>query len=167
MPHGDRVEARCAAELHALRLAGQPSRAAVAQAGSYNRRPMPATRTQRLLATWFAVWLLLFASVAPAASHAMRDGAGGTLVEVCTSHGSAWIDVGQDAPGDAPAVASALPHCLGCLGHDPAWIPAAPPLATLLPGVLPRHAVPLAFLAAPRTLHAWRTAQQRGPPSFS
>lgn len=114
----------------------------------------------------------------PTLSHALAytraSGAGG-WAEVCTQQGPKRIAV--DAAGqlvdtvvgtaaDGAAMEAAhLQHCPLCaLTND------APPLFTALPLALlmtaARHALPAAFLHAPRTLHAWRSAQPRGPPFF-
>ncbi|RYF36667.1 MAG: DUF2946 domain-containing protein [Comamonadaceae bacterium] len=125
-------------------------------------------RAQRLLTTWIAVMAFLMASLAPSLSHALGlgQGQGGSLVEICTGHGTAWVLDESEGPGDAPAVSNLLAHCPGCVNHGPALgLPPttdAAPLALALPSFFPP-----AFLQAPRTQHAWRSASQRGPPRFS
>lgn len=127
---------------------------------------MRARRTHRRLTTWIAALAILLASLAPAMSHALASAAGTLWVEVCTSQGAKWIQAGEDGTERAPASAHLLEHCPYCTLHAPALgLPPAAPSAHL---PLPlSHAVPLAFLSAPRTLHVWVRAQPRAPPLFS
>jgi hypothetical protein len=127
---------------------------------------MRAFRAQRRFTTWIAVLAILLASLAPSLSHALASATGTNWIEVCTTQGSKWIAAGEDGSERAPASAHVLEHCPYCSLHAPGL--ALPPAndATLLPSRL-AHEVPLAFLAAPRTLHAWVSAQPRAPPLFS
>lgn len=109
---------------------------------------------------------ILLASLAPALSHALASATGADWIEICTARGSSWIQPGEDGSERAPASAHLLEHCPYCSLHVPAL--GLPPVTVLahLPLQL-SHAVPRAFLSAPRTLHAWVSAQPRAPPSFS
>lgn len=87
--------------------------------------------------------------------------------EVCTPQGVRLVAVQADAatgvaPGH-PGAAVHLEHCALCLL---AVAPALPPAAQQpgVPQLLGADLAPQAFLHAPRTLHAWRSAQPRGPP---
>lgn len=109
---------------------------------------------------------ILLASLAPSLSLALASATGATWFEVCTTQGSRWIQAGEDGSERAPASAHVLDHCPYCSLHAPTL--GLPPASSLTH--LPRrlaHEVPLAFLAAPRTLHAWVSAQPRAPPLFS
>lgn len=115
---------------------------------------------------WIAILAILLSSLLPTLGHAIGSGAGKSFVEVCTSQGSKWIQAGDEGTDDAPASAHLLDHCPYCSlqGSTPGLPPAG---ALALPVPTLAHAVPRAFLAAPRTLHAWRSAQPRAPPQFS
>lgn len=111
---------------------------------------------------------MLLASLAPSLSLALGAAAkGASLVEVCTVQGAKWVQV---ADGDSqPAPSSGhllLDHCPYCSLQAPTLgLPPAAATAPLATGWF--HELPRAFLAAPRTLHAWVRAQPRAPPSFS
>lgn len=106
---------------------------------------------------------VLLAALAPAVSFALGSQLGANWVEVCTAEGSKWVQPGND---EAPASAHVFEHCPYCTLHTPAiGMPPVPPAQ--LPIVDAADAVPLAFLAAPRTLHAWASAQPRAPPTSS
>jgi hypothetical protein len=130
-------------------------------------------RSQRFTA-WIALLAMLALAVLPSVSHALAFARGGAAgwVEVCTPQGMRLVAVdAADAsapaePGPPLQAASFLEHCTLCtLALDVPALPAPEPAALLLP--LGRQALPWAFLHAPRTLHAWRSAQPRGPPSVS
>ena len=127
---------------------------------------MRAVRAHRRLTSWIAALAILLASLAPALSHALASATGTNWVEICTTQGSKWIQAGDDGTEGSPASAHTLEHCPYCSLHAPTLgLPPAPPV-----GQLPlrlSHEVPLAFLFAPRTLHAWLSAQPRAPPLFS
>ena len=106
------------------------------------------------------------ASLAPALSHALASATGANWIEICTTQGAKWIQAGEDGSERAPASGHALEHCPYCSLHAPALgLPPATDLAPLPLGLC--HEVPLAFLSAPRTLHAWVSALPRAPPLFS
>jgi hypothetical protein len=127
---------------------------------------MRATRTHRRLTSWIAALAILLASLAPALSHALAPAMGSNWVEICTTQGSKWIQAGEDGLEHAPASGHALEHCPYCSLHVPALgLPPATDLAQPPLGLC--HEVPLAFLSAPLTLHAWVSALPRAPPLFS
>ncbi len=127
--------------------------------------------------TWIALVAILGLALLPTLSHAMAHAAAqgpGGWAEVCTQEGPRRIAV--DAAGKlmdtaietegigASAGTSHLQHCPLCaLSLDAPLLPAAAPAG--LPLALAGRAVPAAFLHAPRTLHAWLSAQPRGPPA--
>lgn len=109
---------------------------------------------------------ILLASLAPSISQAMGFEKGRSWIEVCTTEGSKWVS-GDSGDSGAPTQAQhLLEHCPYCSIHVPALgMPASP---VSVPEMLDRgHEVAVAFLAAPRTLHAWVSAQPRAPPSCS
>jgi hypothetical protein len=127
---------------------------------------MRAVRAHRRLTSWIAALAILLASLAPALSHALASATGSTWIEICTTQGSKWIKAGEDGSEHSPASAHVLDHCPYCSLHAPTLgLPPATHLAHL-PLRLSLE-VPLAFLSAPRTLHAWVSAQPRAPPLFS
>jgi len=126
-------------------------------------------RTQRPL-TWLALVAMLALAVLPAVSHALAfaRGAGGSLLELCTTQGMRLVVVDSDSadPGAPVQAATHLEHCPLCaLSGSGLAPPPAPMTKALLPsGIV---ALPALFLHAPRTLFAWRSAQPRGPPSLT
>ncbi|MEI2678917.1 MAG: DUF2946 domain-containing protein [Burkholderiaceae bacterium] len=128
---------------------------------------MPYRRLTRRFACWMAVLAVLMAALAPAISHALGTTGATSWTEVCTAQGSRWVQEDGARGGDpAPGAQHAFEHCPYCSFHShEVGIPPAPLRA--LPASEPAPAVPQAFLAAPRTLHAWLSAQPRAPPLFS
>ncbi|MBX3607361.1 MAG: DUF2946 domain-containing protein [Piscinibacter sp.] len=109
-----------------------------------------------------AMLALLLMSLAPAVSHAL----GGTWTEVCTAQGSKWVRGEAKDAGDAPAALHGLEHCPLCSVHAP--VLGLPPAVDLgVPAPETSIGVTPAFLAAPRTLHAWVSALPRAPPRHS
>ncbi len=125
-------------------------------------------RSSRLLTSWIAVLALVMAALAPSVSGAISAGPGASWVEICTSIGAKWAQAEGASQDEAPASGTvhAFEHCPFCSLHldalpipdDSALLVSAPSVSDLLP---------TAFLAAPHTLHAWRTGQPRAPPSLS
>lgn len=113
--------------------------------------------------------VVLLASLAPSLSHALGAAQGPSWVEICTAQGSKWVQGDSADSGEsknAPAAAHLLEHCPYCSIHTPAL--GLPPTPLVVPLDLGHEAeVPPAFLAAPRTSHAWVSAQPRAPPLFS
>lgn len=127
---------------------------------------MRAWRAHTRLTSWIALLAIVLASIAPSLSHALSSASGSSWVEVCTAQGSRWIDAGEDGSKPAPASAHVLEHCPYCSLHVPT--PGLPPATHFAPLPLGlSDELPLAFLAAPRTLPAWVSAQPRAPPLFS
>lgn len=126
-------------------------------------RDLPA---HRRLTTWIAALAILLAALAPSLSHALASAGRPSWVEICTTQGSRWVPSGENDSERAPPSAHVLEHCPYCSLHAPTLD--LPPVAHLmhLPLRL-SHQVPLAFLAAPRTLHTWVSAQPRAPPRSS
>jgi hypothetical protein len=123
-------------------------------------------RVHRRLTSWIAALAILLASLAPALSHALASATGSNWIEICTTQGSNWIQTSDDGSEGAPASAHVLDHCPYCSLHAPTL--GLPPASDLAQQPLRlSQEVPLAFLSAPHTLHAWVSAQPRAPPLFS
>ena len=124
---------------------------------------MRAVRAHRRITAWIATLAILLVALAPALSHALATATGADWTEICTAQGSKWVQAGEDGSERSPASSPLLDHCPCCSLHAP--VLGLPPATALvhLPLQL-SHAVPLAFLSAPRTLHAWVSAQPRAPP---
>jgi hypothetical protein len=134
-----------------------------------------ALRLQLRPLTWIALVAILALALLPTLSHAWAyshaQGAGG-WAEVCTTQGPQRIAVDADGKLADTVIdadtnmssAAHLQHCPLCaLSFDAPLLPPAAPAA--LPLALAGSAPPAAFLHAPRTLFAWRSAQPRGPPT--
>jgi hypothetical protein len=122
------------------------------------------TQAARQLTLRIALLVMLLAALAPTLSHAMRAAGGDVPVDVCSAVGAKWVTASQASAQDtAPATTPMPDDCPYCIlqGHAAA-LPSAP-VAGLGTKAL-QFSVPLLFLHAPRTLHAWATAQPRGPP---
>jgi hypothetical protein len=127
------------------------------------RQPAPA---------WIAILALLAMALLPTLTQALTHLRGDSTnwVEICTPQGMRLVSLtsmagGEDAPTEqAPLQAAAhVEHCALCTLSQP--LPAL--LAAHAPTLVPppaAHALPWLFLYAPHTLHAWRSAQPRGPP---
>ncbi|MFG5410736.1 DUF2946 domain-containing protein [Piscinibacter sakaiensis] len=127
---------------------------------------MRACRAHRRLATWFAALAILLASFAPSLSHALASASGANWIEICTTQGSKRIAAGEAGSERAPAAAHVLDHCPYCSVHAPTL--GLPPANASAPQPARlAYEFPLAFLAAPRTPHAWVSAQPRAPPLSS
>ncbi len=127
---------------------------------------MRALRAHGRLTTWFAALAILLASLVPSVSHALASASGAGWIEICTAQGSKWVSADQAGSERTPSSAHVADHCPYCSFHTPALgLPPANNSTDQPPSLA--HEVPLAFLTAPRTLHAWVSAQPRAPPSFS
>ncbi len=124
-------------------------------------------RPARLLTGWIAGLALLFAALAPTLAQAFAPRADASWVEICTAQGPARVDVDADTgpAHDGAKKAHTFEHCPYC--STQAHGPALPPAPLGVPSLGGAEALPRAFLAAPRTLHAWVSAQPRAPPSAS
>lgn len=110
---------------------------------------------------WLALFAMLWLALAPTVSHALAAADGGApWSEICSADGARGVPAEQ-----RDASQHLLEHCPFC---------AVQPLAAALPSThaafmpdMRAHEEPWLFLHAPRTLHAWRHALSRGPPSFA
>jgi hypothetical protein len=117
--------------------------------------------------SWIALVAVLGAALLPTLARALSAGDRTSWVEVCTAQGMKWVAVADASSDKTPlSVQAALDHCPYCtLEHH---VPALPPSTQPLPlAIATSDALPALFLHAPRTLHAWRTAQARAPPAHS
>lgn len=99
-----------------------------------------------------------------AVMHAFAKVAGPGFAEVCTSTGMKWVDLnaGEPSPDDARMPFEDCPWCVPGAAVAPppapaAWLPPFEPAGSMLP---------LRFLEAPRTPHAWAAPRPRGPPAL-
>ncbi len=107
---------------------------------------------------------MLALALLPTVSHALaRSGTG--FAEVCTPQGMKVVAL-ADGERQPSTAATHLEHCAYCsAGFSAVDLPPPPPVLPVL-NVAGSEAPPL-FLQAPTTLHAWATAQPRGPPALS
>ena len=120
------------------------------------------SRTQRF-GSWLAIMAMLWMAFVPLVSQALGGRPSEAWIEICSASGATkWVKTDAGTAGQPQPGAHPLDHCPYCSLHANALgMPPAPLLA--LP-VLAQSEPPPAFLSAPSTLHAWRSAQPRGPP---
>lgn len=109
--------------------------------------------------------VLLFAALAPTLAQAFAPRADASWNDICRAQGAARASAESGPSDDAGHAAHPFEHCPFChlQAHGPA-LPPAPPSLPVLDGTEP---LPRAFLAAPRSVHAWVSAQPRAPPALS
>jgi len=112
------------------------------------------------------VLAILMAALAPTVSHALIK-ADPVLTQVCSVLGLKWVKTdGPPAdPSPVPQGGHFTDHCPYCSLHASALLVAAVEWSATV--TLAGQRLPVAFLAAPRTLHAWASAQPRAPPFLS
>ncbi len=126
---------------------------------------MSALRAHVRLSSWIAALAILLVSLAPALGQAWAA-KGSSWMEVCTAQGAKWVQAGEQGSTPELPPGHLFDHCPYCSLHAPAL--GLPPPAGLVHQLLRLGTeVPTAFLAAPRSLHAWVSAQPRAPPRFS
>ena len=130
-------------------------------------RIMQALRRHHHLHAWIAIATLLLAALVPTLSHALAGQTRSDRVEICTAQGMQWVgSAASGLDGSTPEAVHFLEHCPFCLTPGPVLgLPPTDLSVRLLRGL--SDAPPSAFLAAPRRLHAWVSAQPRAPPSIS
>ena len=123
---------------------------------------------RRPWAVWLALFIALFAALAPTVSHAITLARGGDapLVEICTSEGPRWmaLNVPADSP-DVPPWAVHPEHCPFCLHVSDRMAP--PPSA--LPadfGGSAQSEAPSAGQTVLAVTHFAPTPPPRGPPFY-
>lgn len=130
-------------------------------------------RTSPFLLRWLARWLLgamLLATLAPAVSRTLAaTRMAGDWVEICTTQGMRWAQVGiDDAVSDA-GLDEGLLHALDRCGHCTLAADRFAPLVSLLPGFAidaGPHTLPLHNPLPVRAMHA-PSPGARGPPLLS
>jgi hypothetical protein len=128
---------------------------------------MPRGRTERTISTWMALLAILLVSLAPVVAHAVGSGSRASWSEVCSAQGSKWIQIDAASPLELPAAVDASEHCALCLVNAHGLGLSPQPQGAILAQSGHGHDFPIAFLAVPRTPHAWVTAQPRAPPLVS
>lgn len=128
---------------------------------------MRLSRSLRALISWLACCAILLGALAPAISHAVQLDVPDGWTEICSVTGAKLVRIADGEtrakPGPADSGLHVYSHCPYCALHVDAL--GLPPVAPALPALLPLNfEVPELFLLAPRTLHAWATAQPRAPP---
>ncbi|WP_394789950.1 DUF2946 domain-containing protein [Rhodoferax sp.] len=119
------------------------------------------------LLSWIVCCAILVGAMAPMVSQAMRAASGVSWMEICTTGGAQRVQISTDdgSKSQLPDAAMNQP-CAYCSLHLPALgFPPAP--LSVQPLLLASFKLPELFLQAPRTLHAWVSAQPRAPPLFS
>lgn len=127
---------------------------------------MSRLRASRPVLAWLALLAVLMATLAPAVSQALGAHGPTSWIEVCTANGARLVrldEPGPQAPA-APADAHLLGHCPYCALHVDTLAPPPAPTAQLAVAQALAHALPAAFLHAPRTAAVWCSAQPRAPP---
>ncbi|MEH0167314.1 DUF2946 domain-containing protein [Paucibacter sp. JuS9] len=131
---------------------------------------MRLSRSLRALISWLACCAILLTALAPAISHAVQSDVPDGWTEICSVTGAKLVRIADGEtrakPGPADSGLHVYGHCPYCALHVD--VLGLPPAATAEPALLPlTFEVPELFLLAPRTLHAWATAQPRAPPLSS
>lgn len=119
----------------------------------------------RRLVTLLTACAILFGSLVPVFSIAMERP---LMTEICSVDGTRLVlsTEAHAAGDDTPSTVHTLEHCAWCFTHMPTSdLPPVGLVVLLVPGL--SDAPASAFLSAPRTLHAWVSAQPRAPPLFS
>lgn len=124
--------------------------------------------TAKSIFVWVAACALLLAAAMSTLMRAMPLSGG--VQFVCSAASPQRVAAGENATQSDPRPASPTQnlddHCPWCaLGTVVLGLPPAPLL--VVPGLALRRALPLLFFGAPRTLHAWTSAQPRAPPRIS
>lgn len=126
-------------------------------------------RASQVLTSWMAALAILMAALTPSISPALSAKAGVSWIDICTSLGAKWalpVADAADTANLAPVSDDVHPleHCPYCSVHASAE---ALPAALVVLALSRSDLLPTAFLAAPRLLYAWLSAQSRAPPPFS
>lgn len=110
---------------------------------------------------------MLLMSLMPTLSHLLQAQGPAGWAEVCSAQEAPrWGGMTRlgEAGGDAQTLPEpAMAHCPYCTLHAPDL--GLPPVQQAVLPASPRPGAPPLFFQAPRTLHAWRAAQPRGPPT--
>lgn len=128
------------------------------------RRSSPA----RWMGIWLAIASILLLNLLPTFSRLADPARATEWVELCRGKATFWVNVadvsGKSGERSTPTAPDHLfKHCPYCALHVDMDVPA---MALLQVPAMDAWAalLPAAFLHAPRTQHAWRSAQPRAPP---
>ncbi len=123
---------------------------------------MSPLRHHQRLATWVTLFTLVLTLLAPTVSRAMAyvQGEVAPWGVICSVDDKTMSEQSRNPSAPVAHVLDQCPYC--SLQSDATGLPPAA-MAQVVPSVL-AHAVPALFLRAPRTLHAWSSAQARAPP---
>ena len=123
---------------------------------------------------WMGIWLtiasVLLMNLLPTLSRLGASARVTEWVELCRGNATVWVNLADatSKPDDKRSVPASpdhlFKHCPFCSIHVDMDVPVTPVLRVPLMSAW-RAFLPAAFLQAPRTLHAWRVAQPRAPPS--
>lgn len=120
------------------------------------------SKAQKSVLTWLACLAIAFGALAPTISHALQRTDLAAQAEICSAAGNT-LNPALDPSGKSVPGTLAMKHCPYCSVHAPGV--AIPPQSSALPFVLSAPAdLPVPYLDAPRTLHAWASANPRAPP---
>jgi hypothetical protein len=123
---------------------------------------MSPRRGLRIVSGWIALLAILLVTLAPAATSAWSASSGLPWDRICSASN---LEGAKSGRPDSPAMPQAFDHCPYCALHAELAPPPDPHEAGA--GVAPAfHALPAAFLRAPRGNAVWASAQPRAPPRF-
>lgn len=115
---------------------------------------------------WLAAWAIMLGALAPTVTHWLTHlQASNTLpgATICSSSAHKSSSHKGTHKGTRPDASAHGSHCGFCLPHDGNQ-GLLPTVALTPPPGEQRVSEPTLFLHAPRTLHAWASAQPRAPP---
>ena len=116
------------------------------------------------IATWIALFALLFGALAPTLSHAFARAEGPAFeFPVCSATGHTALGV---RPAGLPDLGpDPFKHCPYCADqhHTPGLLPQSPAAPVLVGGPV----LPSLFYQAPAPLFHWAATRSRGPPRVS
>jgi len=135
----------------------------------YTARMLRRSGSVRSMGIWLAIASVLLIQLLPTLSGLVGSARSAQWVELCRGTSVVWVNVADTASSDRePAAPDTLDHlfkhCPYCTLHVDMDVPIASALWVPLTRTW-RAFVPAAFLQAPGTLHVWRAAQARAPPS--
>lgn len=122
----------------------------------------PLTRRRPTGQVWVALWLLVFAALAPSLSHVLQASHSGPVQTICSSTGSIPVPDGGEPPDEESAMPGA--HCLFCLQPTDRGTPPPQPLPYHLM-VQGGSQVPVVWQAFFYVLNSVWGPPPRGPPT--
>ena len=127
-------------------------------------------RYRLALVSWIALLAILFGSLAPSISHAVKVKSTQDVswAEICSADGIRFLHVGGQLPDSSAPSEHGLhmEDCPFCLNHAGAQgLPPSNEYAMPVTASLSMH--PPLFYQSPDPLFIWAAAQSRAPPPFS